>query len=131
MDYNDPSPAVVSRLAPSYRHQRFGRTHEDLISTETHLGFFRKDKIPTDIKKLQDSKIIELPIAPRKCSRCGDYMVLARNKSVYEHPRYTCIGKCLDTKAVRFIKKMKMKDFQKDRPRTKHVEGVQLHSFLH
>ena len=124
MEYNQPYPERVSGLqkARPDRHYKFGQGYSDMIATATHIGFFAKNRLPVDIAKLQKSKIVVLPHAPKRCSKCGDYMRLKKGSSC----RYTCVGKCLDTKAIRFIKKQKMKQFANKPIESRHIEGVVL-----
>ncbi len=125
MEYQDPYPDRVSGLQkarPDGHVKIFGKTHEDMIATATHIGFFTKDKLPLNVMKLQLSKIVVLPHAPKRCRKCGEYMQLKRGSSM----SYTCVSKCLDRKAIRYIKQQKMKRFQQKPIESKSVVGVRL-----
>lgn len=132
MEFDEPTPERVNGSASRDRKLlNFGKTANDMVSTPTHLGFFPKEKLPVDIKKLQNSKIISLTRAPKMCGKCGSPMqtVARKQKGGTVTVGYSCLtGKgCQDAKAKKYIHKMKVKTFlARTPPKAKSVKGVNL-----
>jgi len=105
-DYTiDPNPMQIGGFKPvekSFNLKKYGITYQ--ISTSTRIGYFKPSHTANlNLKKLEQSKIIEIPHAPKSCRICGGYMQLRTNGEGYR-----CLNKdCLD-------KRGKVKIYKKD-----------------
>lgn len=100
--WNEPNPnttGVNGFPARAYRHYKLfkqPKIREGFIATEGAIGFFPdgyeglgnlQAEMNAQIKKIKESKILDLPCEPKKCRDCDAYMVLKRNGE-----GYTCVN---------------------------------------
>lgn len=127
MEWNEPIPERVSGIQKSrpdgYNRVLRQRGDNYIFSPQDMMvGYFPPDMQPKRLQEIRQRGIIKPLGIPKRCPKCSDYMQLKKGFS----DRYTCRGKCQDTRAIRFIKKQQVKMYLQRTPETKHIVGVKL-----